>query len=195
MGFMENLRAFRIGADYTTAKSFAETVGIPYTSYLNYETKNCEPKYDLLCKLADFFHTTTDNLLGHKVIGYREKKEITHNVPVVPMPCIRDQHGVIKKQTVKQLCLKIHEEVIELEMAIGLDCLDKAAEEAEKSLNMFNKVRIASEAADVKTAVTTLEHAIGISFVQRNEAGISVNENNRRKGRLARNEYDALNGV
>ena len=65
MGFMENLRAFRIRAGYSSAKKFADALGIPYNTYLSYESKHCEPNYNLLCKLADIFHTSTDNLLGH----------------------------------------------------------------------------------------------------------------------------------
>lgn len=51
-------------------KKIAEELGIPYNTYLSYETKHCEPSYNLLCKLADILHVTTDDLLGHSMKKY-----------------------------------------------------------------------------------------------------------------------------
>ena len=102
-----------------------------------------------------------------------------------PVPCVRDQHGEIKKQTIKQLFAKIHEELIELEAAVYIqDFLDSSAETTGDTLNEYEKDHIASEAADLKTAVTTLEEAIGISSVMRDEAMQAVYLSNQKKGRL-----------
>ncbi len=102
-----------------------------------------------------------------------------------PVPCIRDQHGEIKKQTIKQLIMKIQEEFLELCAAVCLqDFLDRTAEETGNTLNVFEKDHIASEAADLKTAVTTLEEAIGIHQDMRDEALQTVYESNIKKGRV-----------
>lgn len=64
--FSDNLKRYRVAAGFATAKEFAQALGIPYNTYLNYETKNSEPKYSVLCKIADAFDVTTDELLGHQ---------------------------------------------------------------------------------------------------------------------------------
>ena len=64
--FSDNLKRYRVAAGFATAKEFAQTLKIPYNTYLNYETKNYEPKYDILCKIADVLNVTTDELLGHQ---------------------------------------------------------------------------------------------------------------------------------
>ncbi|MDY6295066.1 MAG: helix-turn-helix transcriptional regulator [Schwartzia succinivorans] len=62
--FSDNLKRYRFAAGFSTAKDFAKALNLPYNTYLNYETKDSEPKYDLLCKIADILNVTTDELLG-----------------------------------------------------------------------------------------------------------------------------------
>lgn len=64
MGFKENLRRYREKAGYKQAKEFAEKLGIPYSTYAGYEIKDREPKYELLCKIADLLDVSLDELLG-----------------------------------------------------------------------------------------------------------------------------------
>ena len=52
MHFQENLIQLRKEAGYS-ARSFAEKLNIPYTTYLAYEKTDREPKYTLLIKIAD----------------------------------------------------------------------------------------------------------------------------------------------
>lgn len=42
----------------------AEALGIAQTTYSGYERGFREPSLDMLCRIADFFHTSTDYLLG-----------------------------------------------------------------------------------------------------------------------------------
>lgn len=42
----------------------AEALGIAQTTYSGYERGFREPSLEMLCRLADFFHTSTDYLLG-----------------------------------------------------------------------------------------------------------------------------------
>lgn len=65
MSFQENLRRYREAAGFSSARAFAESIGIPYTTYISYENKEREPKYETLCRIAAALGTTTDELLGH----------------------------------------------------------------------------------------------------------------------------------
>lgn len=94
-------------------------------------------------------------------------------IPVHPIPCVRDEHGAIKGQTVKQLLQKINEEMDELKQALFI-----------RKYFLDMDEHVAEEAADVKTAITTLEEALGIDVAMRNEAQRKVNEKNRERGRL-----------
>lgn len=42
----------------------ARQLGIPYTTYVNYEKGTREPNLEMLIKLADFFNVSVDYLLG-----------------------------------------------------------------------------------------------------------------------------------
>lgn len=42
----------------------AKRLGIPVSTYSNYEYGNREPDFTLAKKIADYFHVTTDYLLG-----------------------------------------------------------------------------------------------------------------------------------
>lgn len=64
MSFQENLRRCREAAGFSSARAFAEHMGIPYTTYISYENKDREPKYDTLCRIATALHVSTDELLG-----------------------------------------------------------------------------------------------------------------------------------
>ena len=77
MSFQDNLIRLRKVAGYSKAKDFAKLMGISYTTYISYENQNREPKYDRLCKIADAFGVTTDELLGHRAADnlYKRKYE------------------------------------------------------------------------------------------------------------------------
>lgn len=103
--------------------------------------------------------------------------------PSYPLPCVRDEHGKIRKQTVKQLFQKINEELDELKDSVvyGVDSGRLLSVAKDKT---FCPEYIAEEAADVKTAITTLEEALGIYMTIRCKAQRLVNQKNRKRGRL-----------
>ncbi|STY70275.1 HTH-type transcriptional regulator immR [Megamonas hypermegale] len=74
MSFQENLKYYREKSGYRTAKDFADVLNIPYTSYVAYENKGREPKYEMLCKIADLLNVSTDDLLGRtsNIIGNKD---------------------------------------------------------------------------------------------------------------------------
>ena len=57
--FHENLILYR-KKKYKSAKLFSHDLGIPYTTYLNYENLGIEPSYETLNKIADLLDVTTD---------------------------------------------------------------------------------------------------------------------------------------
>lgn len=65
MNFSVKLRLYREIAGYS-AKELADLVGIKYTTYLNYENAGTEPRYDILCKLANILNVSTDDLIGRE---------------------------------------------------------------------------------------------------------------------------------
>lgn len=50
-----------------TQKDVAEELNMPRTMYARYEGEISQPDTKTLIKLADYFHTTVDHLLGHEV--------------------------------------------------------------------------------------------------------------------------------
>lgn len=103
--------------------------------------------------------------------------------PVRPLPCVRDEHGEIREQTVKALFTKINEELDELKSEIILfQSLDVPCVVLRKSDEIWEE--IAEEAADTITSITTLLEALGIDAEMRDEAQRRVNSKNRERGRL-----------
>lgn len=63
---------------------------------------------------------TDEQLKKWKAMIEREPSHIHIEMdsPVRPLPCVRDEHGEIKEQTVKQLLQKINEELDELKAVV-----------------------------------------------------------------------------
>lgn len=74
MGFQENLRHYREKAGYKSAKDFADVLGISPNTYVGYEVRGREPKYETLCKIADLLQVSTDDLLGRttNILGNKD---------------------------------------------------------------------------------------------------------------------------
>lgn len=64
MVFQDNLKKYRELAGYESAKEFSDALNIPYPTYIAYENRGREPKYELLIKIAKKLDVTTDELLG-----------------------------------------------------------------------------------------------------------------------------------
>lgn len=83
MSFQENLRYYREKAGYKQAKEFAQMLSLPYNTYIAYENQGREPKFNVLCKIADLLNVSTDELLGREnnILGMNEderlKKELS----------------------------------------------------------------------------------------------------------------------
>lgn len=93
---------------------------------------------------------------------------------VRPLPCVRIGEKIIKNCSEKEHLSKIDEELNELKKEVYLYYFSD-----------YGKLeRIAEEAADTITAITTMLEALGIDREARDEAQRRVNAKNRERGRL-----------
>lgn len=73
---MKNLKKFRLLAEKTQVET-AQQLGVTQHTYSNYELGKTQADYETLIKLADYFHTTVDSLLGHEVPYLLDKSKLT----------------------------------------------------------------------------------------------------------------------
>lgn len=72
---LENLKALREAAAISQ-KQLAEVIGVSQQSINKYENHNIEPDIETLIRIADYFDTSVDYLIGHTSV--RRKIEETH---------------------------------------------------------------------------------------------------------------------
>lgn len=60
---MERMKELRAKRNLSQVE-MAEILGIPRTTYTHYESGRSEMDYSMLCKVADFFGVTVDEILG-----------------------------------------------------------------------------------------------------------------------------------
>ena len=65
MSFSENLKKYRKKMGFKSAKEFAKALDIEYSTYMGYENRGREPKYEVLIKIADTLDVSLDDLLGY----------------------------------------------------------------------------------------------------------------------------------
>lgn len=63
---MNNLKKTRMLAEKTQTE-VAKSLNLTQATYANYELGKTDPDIDTLIKLAKYFHTTIDNLVGYEV--------------------------------------------------------------------------------------------------------------------------------
>ena len=102
-----------------------------------------------------------------------------------PLPCVRDEHGYIRDQTVKKLFAKIDEELNEFKAVVLREVTTRNnLDDICDSVDDDTDTDIVDEAADVITAITTLLEALCFNAEMRDEAQRRVNNKNRSRGRL-----------
>lgn len=65
MEFKDKLRYYREQRGYSS-NELAKLLNIPYATFKGYENAGREPKYEILCRIADLLQVSTDDLLGRK---------------------------------------------------------------------------------------------------------------------------------
>ena len=74
---MERLKKLR-ESENKTQLQVAEIIGVPLTTYNNYEKSRCEPNIDTLIKLADLFGVSIDFLVERQFsneVGFLTKEQ------------------------------------------------------------------------------------------------------------------------
>lgn len=102
MTFAERLKHYRELAGYKTGKEFAKHLNIPYPSYMAYENRGREPKYELLIKMANILNVTTDELLGNKQTELQTalafcKKNGFSEIPISKMEELSRKYNLLKE--------------------------------------------------------------------------------------------------
>ena len=72
---LENLKKLREEAGISQ-KQLAELIGVSQQSVNKYENHNIEPDIEVMIRIADYFNTSVDYLIGHTDV--RRKIEATH---------------------------------------------------------------------------------------------------------------------
>lgn len=119
MSFQENLKYYREKSGYKTAKDFADVLNIPYTSYIAYENKGREPKYEMLCKIADLLEVSTDDLLGRKEPRLKDNLMKIKNKVMLEVNKQNKQWGDESELTPHQWLGLVQEEVGEIAQAVN----------------------------------------------------------------------------
>lgn len=119
MSFQENLKYYREKAGYKTAKEFANTLGIPPNTYVGYEVRGREPKFDTLCKIADLLEVSTDDLLGRKEPRLKDNLMKIKNKIMLEVNKQNKQWGDESELTPHQWLGLIQEEVGEIAQALN----------------------------------------------------------------------------
>lgn len=70
----------------------AQALGMPYTTYVNYEKGTREPNYETLVRIADFFQTSTDFIVG-KPETSRDQAERLLSCPAVSIYNALNEQG------------------------------------------------------------------------------------------------------
>lgn len=73
---LKNLKKLRTEAGISQ-KQLADVVSVSQQSINKYENHNIEPDIDTMMRMADYFHTSVDYLIGHSEI--RRKIEYVHS--------------------------------------------------------------------------------------------------------------------
>ena len=58
-----------------TQEDVAEALGIPKRTYQNYEREVREADSDVLCRLADYYQISLDDLVGHRCLSQGDEQK------------------------------------------------------------------------------------------------------------------------
>lgn len=104
-----------------TQNEVAKELSMPRTKYARYETEESNPDIPTLKKLADYYHTTIDNIVDHNVPYLLDKSTLSQN-----------QQRLIEKIT------KLPPNLCEQTIAY-IDGMLIAEEEKQRIINLYKK--------------------------------------------------------
>ena len=95
--FGKRLKALRKSADVTQAE-LADSLNERRATLTNYENKNVYPGFNMLIKLADYFHVSVDYLTGRSddyEVNSQETEDIFYWVKITnPLPYADNKYGI-----------------------------------------------------------------------------------------------------
>lgn len=76
---LENLRKLR-GSASVSQKQLAEAVGVSQQSINKYENHNIEPDIETMIRIAKYFNTSVDYLIGYSTIPHKAERLLTYEL-------------------------------------------------------------------------------------------------------------------
>lgn len=83
-----------------SARKFAEEIGVKYTTYYGYEAGKREPGSDFIAMLANYFHVSTDYILG---IEEENKKPAAGSDWLAKYNCLNAQDRALVDEMIERL--------------------------------------------------------------------------------------------
>lgn len=94
---LENLKALREAAA-VSQKQLAETIGVSQQSINKYENHNIEPDIETMIRIADYFDTSVDYLIGHTSVRHRIENVTAYELNAEESKIIDSYRKLSKKQ-------------------------------------------------------------------------------------------------
>lgn len=110
-----------------TKKEVAEALGMPYTTYSNYESNLREPNSEVLIKIADFYNVSIDYLLGLTDIkSIDEDLKVTCKYTGLSEKAAMFIHHLNKKDVNNQYeAINLENMLNSLNILLSSDCIEK----------------------------------------------------------------------
>ena len=98
MLFAERLKFYRQRAGYSQTE-LADRVGISFSTYNKYETKNVEPKIEILIRLADALGIDVNTLVGYRPGGKENLQNYLARLDLVATPIDEESMDITSKES------------------------------------------------------------------------------------------------
>lgn len=94
---IENLKALREAAA-VSQKQLAEAIGVSQQSINKYENHNIEPDIETLIRIADYFNTSVDYLIGHTSVKHKIENVTAYELNAEESRIVDNYRKLSKKQ-------------------------------------------------------------------------------------------------
>ena len=94
---LENLKALREAAA-VSQKQLAEAIGVSQQSINKYENHNIEPDIETMIRIADYFNTSVDYLIGHTTIRRKIENVTAYELNAEESRIVDNYRKLSKKQ-------------------------------------------------------------------------------------------------
>lgn len=94
---IENLKALRESAA-VSQKQLAEAIGVSQQSINKYENHNIEPDIETLIRIADYFNTSVDYLIGHTSVKHKIENVTAYELNAEESRIVDNYRKLSKKQ-------------------------------------------------------------------------------------------------